>query len=179
VGVLAYTVSTALAKVSISVFLLRIVVTNVYKRIIYFIIAINFYSIIYFFFYLNQCKPISFFWNKNQPGHCVNPNFIVYVAYAFTAVSMVTDFTFGILPIFLVRKLNMNRKTKVAIAGLLGMAALLVLPSHVYYQFHVNTHLPSASAATIVRIPSLINFNNPEYFLSKHPTHFPSLDYGG
>jgi hypothetical protein len=41
-------------------------------------------------------------------------------------VCMVTDFTIGIIPIFIVRRLQMNFRTKCAVAGILAMATVFV-----------------------------------------------------
>jgi hypothetical protein len=38
--------------------------------------------------------------------------------------SAIFDLTVGLLPILLVRNLQMNRRTKIAVAGLLGMACM-------------------------------------------------------
>jgi len=40
---------------------------------------------------------------------------------------MVTDFTIGILPIFIVWRLQMNKQSKFAVVGVLAMAAWFVL----------------------------------------------------
>jgi hypothetical protein len=126
VGELGYVACTAVTKVSICIFLLRIIVEKIHKYIIYLVLTLNSFSVIVFLFLMLQCKPISYFWNQNQPGHCVNPRLITYTSYIFTGVCIVTDFTLAILPIFVVWNLNMNRRTKAAVAGILGMGAMLV-----------------------------------------------------
>ena len=51
---------------------------------------------------------------------------IIAMTYVYSAFAALCDFTVGVLPIFLVRKLNMHRKTKIAVAGILGMACMYV-----------------------------------------------------
>jgi hypothetical protein len=46
--------------------------------------------------------------------------------YIFSAASALFDLTVGLLPIMLVRKLQMNIQTKAAVVGLLGMACVYV-----------------------------------------------------
>lgn len=55
---------------------------------------------------------------------CAGTRRIIIILYIFTAVSALFDLTVGLLPIFLVRGLQMNRKTKSAVATLLGMACV-------------------------------------------------------
>jgi hypothetical protein len=122
---MSYTASAAVVKLSIAVFLLRIAVENVHRRIIYFVMALSTTGSAYFFFVaLFQCSPMSFFWDQDQPGHCVPPIFIEISLYIYSGLSSISDFTLGTLPIFLVWNLNMNRRTKVAVAAILSVAAL-------------------------------------------------------
>ena len=44
---------------------------------------------------------------------------------------MATDFTIGTLPIFIVWRLQMNRRSKFAVAGVLAMAAVFVLSAFI------------------------------------------------
>ena len=71
-----------------------------------------------------QCKPVSFFWDKNQLGTCIDPIVIAGSTYAFGGISTICDLTYGILPIFLIKGLNMNRRSKLLVAGILGLAAM-------------------------------------------------------
>jgi hypothetical protein len=78
---------------------------------------------------------------------------------------MVTDLTLAILPIFLVWNLSLNRRTKAAVAGILGMGAMSVFPNP---PFSMLTST-SASIATIVRVPYLKDLNNTGDFLCTSP----------
>lgn len=49
-----------------------------------------------------------------------------HLLYLFSASSALFDLTVGLLPILLVRNLQMNQRTKIAVAGLLGMACMYV-----------------------------------------------------
>lgn len=72
----------------------------------------------------------------------MNMHIIVGGLYAFSASSALFDLTIAILPILLVRKLNMKRDVKFAVAGLLGMACVYVpIPLVTSTQPHILTHL--------------------------------------
>jgi hypothetical protein len=121
---LSYTICTAMIKLSICFLLLRIVVSKVHKYIVYIVMALNAYSLFYFFLLMLQCRPISYFWNPKEPGHCINRHFVEKASYIFTAVCLATDLTLAILPLFFVWNLNMNQRTKYAVAGILALAAM-------------------------------------------------------
>lgn len=88
-------------------------------------------GLVFMFLMLLQCKPLEFFWTKaaldpDIHGTCMDINIIIIMTYVYSAFAALCDFTVGILPIFLVRKLNMRRKTKLAVVGILSMACMYV-----------------------------------------------------
>ena len=64
--------------------------------------------------------------NIEGEGSCINMEIIVAMTYVYSVFAAMCDFTVGILPIFLVLKLQMKRRTKMLVAGILGMACLYV-----------------------------------------------------
>jgi hypothetical protein len=125
--------------------------------------AIN--STFFLFFMLFQCSPISYFWNRTQPGgHCLSPTIITNSTYAFSAISGVVDFTYGILPIFIVWHLKMHRQSKYAVAGLLCIAAMSV-PPHLLLDPTVRLQPCSAGSATMVQIPYIKTVSQTSDFL--------------
>lgn len=119
---LFYAAATILAKVSIGCFLLRIAHQKIHTYIIY---AAMLFSVVagttFFFVSLFQCNPIHFFWNKGVDGKCVNPSVIIGLAYLYSAFAIITDFTFALLPAFLVVGLQLKKRTKFALIPLLAM----------------------------------------------------------
>lgn len=84
---------------------------------------------IFMFLMLLQCKPISYFWTRTAldpmyQGHCISIDTIISMTYVYSALAAFCDFTVGILPIFLVRKLNMRKETRLAVMGILSMACM-------------------------------------------------------
>lgn len=67
----------------------------------------------------------------------MNLDHIIAMAYVYSVTATLCDFTLGILPGFLVWNLQMNIRTKIALAGILGLGcmydSLLTLCTRVKY----------------------------------------------
>ncbi|EAT82067.2 hypothetical protein SNOG_10673 [Parastagonospora nodorum SN15] len=110
-----YVITNIFLKFSIGIFLLRIAVDRSHRIILWTcLIAIQVYSVYFFFIFTFQCWPVSYFWEqfRGGKGHCIPSNVIVNSFYGYSALSCVTDWTFSIVPIFIVRKLQMNSRKK-------------------------------------------------------------------
>lgn len=113
------------AKLSIGVFLLRVTVTKMHRWTIYTVMGLTCLTgLVFFFVTLLQCTPISFFWNKAEKGSCINIDIIIALTFLYSVISAVCDFTYGILPIFLVMNLNMSKNSKIALIPILSMACV-------------------------------------------------------
>ncbi|KAJ0165375.1 hypothetical protein CTA2_11473 [Colletotrichum tanaceti] len=141
-----YCLAMIASKVSIGYFLLRITVRKVDVWIIYTVMMLTVCTgVVFFFVTLLQCQPISYFWNKRtQDGHCVPMDVIIALTYLYSAFSVICDFTFATLPIVLIWKLKMDKKTKLALVPIMAMACI-------------------ASAAVVVRMPFVKDFKNPDF----------------
>lgn len=98
------------------------------------------------FLMLLQCKPISYFWTRTTldpiyQGHCISIDIIVTMTYVYSGLAAFCDFTVGILPIFLVRKLNMRNETRLAVMGILSMACVYVLSAHPFVLECLNANV--------------------------------------
>lgn len=147
---LAYVSCTAVLKASISIFLLRICIKRGQTITIWIVISVVMvFSIFYFFLIIFQCHPIDYFWTQYAGAHgkCVNPNVIADSTYAHSAISALSDWTLGILPIFLVWDLAMNPRTKVSVALILALGAV-------------------GSTATIIRIPFIKQLTQGDFLYS-------------
>lgn len=71
-------------------------------------------------------------------GSCMNLDSIIAIAYVYSVTATCCDLTLGLLPIFLVWNLQMNIRTKAALAAILGMGCVYVLIDLVYTK-HVLT----------------------------------------
>jgi hypothetical protein len=84
------------------------------------------FTIFYFFFILFACDPISFFWLKplGGDGHCRDPKSMVNATYAHGAVMTFGDIMLGILPLFVIKDLQMQTKQKISVFGLLALGSM-------------------------------------------------------
>ena len=114
------------SKISIGYFLLRITVRRIDLLIIYGVMVVTVVTgVVFFFLTLFQCWPVEFFWDKTiEGGSCIDINVIVTATYVYSAFSVVCDFTFALLPIVLIWKLNMNTRTKMALVPIMTMACV-------------------------------------------------------
>jgi len=118
------------SKTSIGLFLLRVTVKPIHKWIIYCAMGITVLTgLIFFFVTLLQCSPISFFWTRftldaPKNGSCVDINIIIALTFLYSACAIISDFTFAILPFFLIWNLNMPLKARVMLIPVLGMACM-------------------------------------------------------
>ncbi|KAJ5153451.1 uncharacterized protein N7482_009929 [Penicillium canariense] len=153
-GQTSYVWVCAIAKVSIAVALLRLTIARIHAIILWAVIGVTTIVGLAFWFMLTlQCQPVSFFWQQarllpdptaNVHGHCMSVDSIIIVAYVYSVTATLCDFILGILPGFLVWNLQMNMRTKGALAAVLGLGCI-------------------ASAAVIVRIPYLHDYKNPDF----------------
>lgn len=115
------------SKISIGIFLLRIVFDRIHKWIIYVAMLISVIAgFTFFFMTLFQCHPISYFWDKDGDGRCIDPNIVVIMAIIYSVFAIITDLTFVILPMFLVWNLNIKQRDKLALIPLLCMGCMYV-----------------------------------------------------
>ncbi|KAJ5280160.1 hypothetical protein N7478_005532 [Penicillium angulare] len=148
----AYCFASIGCKISVCIFLMRITVKRAHIWLLYIVMFFTVLAgLIFFFLMLLQCKPLSYFWNRTREdpsieGHCISIDIIIIMTYIYSVFAALCDFTVGILPIFLVHKLQMKRKTKVAVVGILSMACI-------------------ASSAVIIRFPFVKTFADLDDFL--------------
>ncbi|KAL9108713.1 MAG: hypothetical protein Q9227_006509 [Pyrenula ochraceoflavens] len=72
-----------------------------------------------------QCQPINFFWDPTRNpvnGRCISDRVTTGFSYAHAAIVATSDWTYSIFPFFLLRKLNMDRRTKISTCLVLGLA---------------------------------------------------------
>ncbi|KAF7529202.1 hypothetical protein G7054_g9906 [Neopestalotiopsis clavispora] len=138
-GEIAYILTSVFLKFTVGIFLLRICSRQWQNTVIWGVLAIVLiFNIVYMFIAVAQCQPIDYFWNRlvdfTEKGTCVSKELASGSTYAATAVNAFADWTLGLLPIALVWNVELNRKAKMSVAGILALGVL-------------------ASAATLVRIP--------------------------
>ncbi|KAA8909684.1 hypothetical protein FN846DRAFT_941841 [Sphaerosporella brunnea] len=144
-----YVLANMAIKFSIGIYLLRIAVHRGQRFIIHMVMAVSGVIGTYFFFlFVFQCWPVAYFWGQytGMKGRCINPTITVKSTYAYSAISCWADWSFSILPAFIVWKLNMNKRTKLSVFTILALSAV-------------------ASTATIVRFPYINGLTDKADFL--------------
>ncbi|KAL4861337.1 hypothetical protein BDV12DRAFT_191151 [Aspergillus spectabilis] len=145
---IGYVVSSVLAKISVCIFLLRVMVFPCYAATLYTVTAFTTATgIVFFILMVIQCSPVSFWWTRmsgDTDGECGYVEAIGIMFYIFSASSAIFDLTVGLLPIILVNRMQMDWRTKAAVASLLGMACI-------------------ASIAIIIRIPFVETIHDPDF----------------
>lgn len=123
-----YIWASALAKISIALALLRLAVKKVHRVVLWAIISMVIsIGLIFWLVLLLDCKPISYFWRRVDPtvsGTCLPLRTLLDIAYLYSSLTILCDLTLGILPAFLVWKLQMNRRTKIAVGGILSLGTM-------------------------------------------------------
>lgn len=71
---------------------------------------------------LIQAQPISAFWTGK--GRLTNPTLILYFSYAFSAASIATDVSLGIMPIVILRHVQVPKHVKVPLILILGLGIM-------------------------------------------------------
>jgi hypothetical protein len=124
-----YVLANMAIKASIAIFLLRICVNKIHKFIIWAVIGVTeVYSLFFFLLFVLQCRPTSLFWlrygDSPPSGSCLDAIVVSDAFYAYSAISCLTDWTYSILPIFLVWKLQMNKRVKISVVAILAAGAM-------------------------------------------------------
>jgi hypothetical protein len=74
-----------------------------------------------FFANIFSCSPVAKFWDDRIPGSCINKTALWY---ANAGISIVTDFALVILPMFIIRKMQLRTREKYTLALILGLGGL-------------------------------------------------------
>ncbi|KAG6027702.1 hypothetical protein E4U41_000860 [Claviceps citrina] len=120
---LLFSLTMIACKLSFAWFLHRITTQRLHTVIIY---CASLFTVLaglaFFLVTLFQCRPISFYWNKEQRGGtCLPMNIVMALAYLYSVLSVLTDFTLAILPAFVIWNLQLQRRTKIAVIFLVCM----------------------------------------------------------
>ncbi|KAF6841423.1 hypothetical protein CPLU01_00554 [Colletotrichum plurivorum] len=141
---LLYIISTCLLKISVGYFLLRVSIRRSHVWILRILmLGTVLFGTTYFFMVTFQCVPVSTFWEESPrvEGKCFNDRIVVIMTLTASIINCLADWSFGILPLFIVWSLSLPKRTRLLAFGILSFAAI-------------------GSAATIVRsvfIPTLLN----------------------
>ncbi|KAL4946759.1 hypothetical protein BDV06DRAFT_229656 [Aspergillus oleicola] len=146
-----YATCISTCKVSVCIFFTRLTVKPLHTRLVYALLAIICVSAtIFLTLNLVKCRPISYWWdqlasNPNAEGTCMSTSQSQAIAYGTSSVLVFTDVNVGIiLPIIIIRKLQMRKASKIAVVCILGLACL-------------------SATVTIARFPYLLMYDSGDY----------------
>lgn len=125
-------IGVCFVKVSVCFFVLRMIAgTNKAIRQIFvgFMITLSFLTVANVLLLCLQCIPIQGFWDPEIKAHCIKPSDVEKISKAFSAFGVVTDFLCVLLPLFIIRGVQMNPRTKVAIGVVLGLGTFTAVCS--------------------------------------------------
>lgn len=110
--------------------------------------------------------PVNGFWARmgGMKGVVCHPDIAVNSTYASSAVAAAIDWIFGLLPIWIIEDLQMNKRRKLALGAIMGIGAMYVFACLL---MTVLLTCDSASVAPIVRIPYTISLTHSDDFLCK------------
>lgn len=121
-------VTNMAVKQSITLMLWRYVVDERHKKLIYTVtLALQLISIILFFTIMLECIPVTFFWTRaigSTGGLCRDPNVSASISYAYSAALIAYDMTMAFLPWLMVRKLQLDLRTKLMVITVLALGSM-------------------------------------------------------
>lgn len=120
-------IGIGLAKISVCLCVLRIIgrtrkhLATFLWVIIIFCAASHFAQVMLF---LVQCRPMAAIWNPHIHGKCFSPHVTYLAGYIGFGLDAFTDFVCAVIPIFILHRLQINVRTKVALCCLIGLGSL-------------------------------------------------------
>ena len=123
-----YCVGTTIMRLAIGTFLLRITIRPGHRLFIHILNVLNVtYSLFFLFILAFQCSPPAFFWDRYlhpDAGSCMKSSITTAVIWGQSGVVIFVDWSFGLLPIFIVRDLHMNKRKKILLGAVLSLGAM-------------------------------------------------------
>ncbi|KAH6612945.1 hypothetical protein B0J18DRAFT_71249 [Chaetomium sp. MPI-SDFR-AT-0129] len=147
-----YAITMMLTKMSMALFFRRVIVERMHHWILMAASVLTILTCVVFFFAcIFQCWPVSFWWDKySQDGYCVPDKAVLALGFLFSIINIVTDFTFALMPAWILSHLNMRRRVKVTLYLLMGLGCI-------------------ASAAVVARLPYLQYLSSPDFLYDTVP----------
>lgn len=139
-GQVSYVVGSTLIKFVAGLLLLRLFAGQRWQRIaiIVLMVLVGLVQTFYLFIAIFQCTPIQFYWFRYTAGtpvagSCLSPILATVPTYISIVLGVISDWFLALLPITLVRKIEMEKKTKISIVGILAIGSMFVSSSMTYH----------------------------------------------
>ena len=121
-SVIVYTVNLGLVKICILIFYLRLFPYDRFRQCTWaLIIFVSCTTVVALLLGIFQCTPIAYYWDKDISGTCLSYHSTVYTA---AALVIVSDFIIVLLPVPVIKKLNLTRRRKIGVLIMFGLGSL-------------------------------------------------------
>ncbi|KAH6677025.1 hypothetical protein F5X68DRAFT_224209 [Plectosphaerella plurivora] len=133
-------IGVALLKVSIALNLLRLSTNRWFAISLWCSIAfVSAYSFLGVMTFLLYCEPMDAYWNKTIPGaKCYSVQLFIAFALLNSTLNIFTDVLFASFPIPIIWKLQMKRKTKFYLIGVLSLGYIAVVMGIMKSEAQIN-----------------------------------------
>ncbi|KAK2006653.1 hypothetical protein LZ32DRAFT_611056 [Colletotrichum eremochloae] len=133
-GMVSYVVGSTLIKFVAGLLLLRLFAGQKWQRIsiIVLLVLLALVQTVYLFIAIFQCSPIPFYWHRYTPdspvkGKCLSPTLAIAPSYTSIFLGVLGDWFLALLPITLVWGIQMQRKVKISVVGILAVGSMASL----------------------------------------------------
>ncbi|KAI1363597.1 hypothetical protein F5Y08DRAFT_354294 [Xylaria arbuscula] len=137
----SYVSNMWLIKLSIGLFLFRLADQRRYKWILgVSIVVVGIWSLTLFFWNIFQCNPVPAQWDytilaRDPTAHCVSADEIVSAAYALSALTILSDWLYALLPIPLIWRVKMTPQAKLSVIGVLSLGVFASVATLIRLKF--------------------------------------------
>ena len=114
-------------KLSVAFLLLRFSVSRLLTWILRVTVGIITGLTLAFAFWVTfQCKPVRSQWDPSVEGSCASRNSYMVSVYILNSISAATDIVMAVVPFFILRGLDIDKRTKIYAGLTMGLGSLLV-----------------------------------------------------
>ncbi|KAI1771496.1 hypothetical protein F4818DRAFT_454617 [Hypoxylon cercidicola] len=119
---LLYLWTSPLVKLSAGFFLMRIIPTVYYKRILHGVMAfLIIYTVVCQIALLLQCRNLAIIWDDRVQTTCWPVPTLQGISYTYTVMNIITDLFFALLPIPMLWNVRISTRTKASLICVLGL----------------------------------------------------------
>ncbi|KAI5921295.1 hypothetical protein F4810DRAFT_679234 [Camillea tinctor] len=135
---LTYVLTAGIVKIGVALILFRINVDKVIRNVLLVSMVVVFAVTAMFFLVLTlQCRPLSLLWGVGQ-GSCINFEITVRTGIAFSAIDIVLNWLYSLIPIPMLWKVQIGPHLKIAVLGLFGIGVLSSIATVVRFKYIVD-----------------------------------------
>ncbi|GAW16977.1 hypothetical protein ANO14919_064260 [Xylariales sp. No.14919] len=137
----SYVLNMWIIKLSIGLFLFRLAVQKRYKWILgVSIIIVGIWSLALFFWNIFQCSPVPAQWDytiltSDPTSHCVSADEVVSAAYALSALTILSDWLYALLPIPMIWQVKMSAQAKWSVIAVLSLGVFASIATLIRLKF--------------------------------------------